>query len=53
MDEEIDCLVYESYELTEEGIAIIDQQEIQCSESSCSYLVRTSYPSIAEEDIAV
>jgi len=27
-DEEIDRLVYESYELTEEGIAIIDQQEI-------------------------
>ena len=27
-DEEIDSLVYESYELTEEGIAIIDQQEI-------------------------
>jgi len=27
-DEEIDHLVYESYELTEEGIAIIDHQEI-------------------------
>ena len=27
-DEEVDRLVYESYELTEEGIAIIDQQEI-------------------------
>jgi hypothetical protein len=27
-DEESDSLVYESYELTEEGIAIIDQQEI-------------------------
>jgi len=52
-DEEIDRLVYESYELTEEGIAIIDHQEIQCSESSCSYLIRTSYPAIAKEDIAV
>ena len=27
-DDEIDRFVYESYELTEEGIAIIDQQEI-------------------------
>jgi len=27
-DEEIDRLIYESHELTEEGIAIIDLQEI-------------------------